>query len=133
MARGINATKSKLLEDMLSKTSWLVSHAMALTDQGSSEEAGSEWLRAAIHEEQVACLLEAEGHDLEAAVHHVSAASCYVRVERYVRAVALLRSALSFPLRPAYRREVEKMLQSLLPKAKQQLRRQARKEPATVS
>jgi hypothetical protein len=115
MARGINGTKSKLLEDMLSKTSWLVSHALALTEQGSSEEAGAEWLPAAHDEEQVACLLAAEGHDLEAAVHHVSAASCYVRVEQYAHAVTQVRSALSFPLRPAYRREVEKLLQSWLP------------------
>ena len=133
MARGKNGTKSKWLDDMLGKTSWLVSHAMALTPTGKSEEAAAAWLRAAEREEQAACLLEAEGHELEAAVHHVSAASCYVRVEHYVHAVALLRSALSFALRPAYRREVEKLLQDWLPKAQRQLRRQARNELAGVS
>ena len=132
MARGRIGTKSKLLEEMLSKTSWLVSHAMALADQGRTKEAAAEWLRAARREEQVACLLEAEGHDLEAAVHHVSAASCYARADHYVHAVAPLRSALSFPLRPTYRREIEKLLQDWLPKAKRQLRRQAHKKPAGV-
>src|SRR5688500_11809622 len=105
MPRAKNGTKSKLLEEMLSRTSWLVSHAMTLTDQGRDQEAETEWLRAAEREVEVACLLQAEGHEMEAAVHHVGAASCYARVLRYVHAVALLRSALSFSLRTAYRRE----------------------------
>jgi len=133
MARGKNGAKSKLLEDMLSNTSWLVSHAMALTDQGGAEEAHAAWLSAAEGEEQVACLLEAESHAIEAAAHHVSAASCYARVEHYVQAVALLRSALSFSLRPAYRRDVERLLQQCLPKARSKLRRQARQRAASVS
>src|SRR6516162_1228241 len=111
-----NGTKSKLLEGMLGNTSWLVSHAMALTEEGRGKEAETEWLRAGQREEQVACLLEAEGHDTEAAVHHVSAASCYARVHDYVRAVGLLRSALSFALRQAYRRDVQKLLEEWLPK-----------------
>jgi hypothetical protein len=133
MARGKNGTKPKWLEEMLSKTSWHVSHAMALSDQGRSAEAVKEWLRAAYREEQVACLLEAENHDLEAAVHHVSAASCYARAKVFVHAVGNLRSALSFSLRKAYRAEVEKLLRAWLPKAKKQLRRQEKKVPATSS
>jgi hypothetical protein len=133
MARGKrNGVKSKLLEAMLGNTSWLVSHAMALNEEGRAQEAETEWLRAGQHEEQVACLLEAEGHDTEAGVHHVSAASCYARVHDYVRAVTLLRSALSFTLRQAYRREVEKLLDEWRPKARKQLRRHAREKLATT-
>jgi hypothetical protein len=130
--RGKNGTPSKLLEDMLRESSWHVSHALALSEQGRSEEARTAWLAAAEREERVACLLEAEGHEVETAVHYVSAASCLARVADYVHAVALVRCALSFALRPAYQREVEKLLQGWLSKAKQQLRRQESKRPARV-
>ncbi len=132
MPRARIAGKSKLLEAMLSKTSWQVSHAIAMLDQGQREEAQAELLRAAASEEQVACLLEAEGHDIEAAAHHVSASSCYAQAKHYVQAVALLRSALSFSLTASYRREIEGLLRDWLPKAQKQLRRQARKAPVPI-
>jgi hypothetical protein len=124
-----NGVKKKLLDTLLEEASGRILHAMAL----SVTEAETEWLRAAVGEEELACLLEAEGRDREAAVHYVSAGSCYARVRQFVRAVALLRSALSFSLRDVYRREIEKLLKDWLPKAKKQLRGRARKQAAPRS
>jgi hypothetical protein len=84
---------------MLGEASWLLSHAPALADYGRSEEAAGELARAASCEEQVACLLEADGQELEAAIHRVSAAACYGKLGQSTRAVTLLRAALSADLR----------------------------------
>ena len=65
-----------LIDQMLSEASWLLSHAQALSDYGRQEEASAEGARAASCEEQVACLLEADGQESEAAIHRVSAATC---------------------------------------------------------
>ncbi len=133
MANTKNGTKTPWLEKALQGTSRQILHAMAVAALESPRQADMEWERAADAEERVACLLEAEGHELEAAVHRVSAASCYAKVGHYPHAVTLLKAALSFPLRDAYRREVEKLLKQWLPKAKRLLRQQARRRPVTVS
>src|SRR5436190_8427388 len=92
-----------LTDQLLGEASWLVSHAQALTDYRREEEATAEWARAAVCEEQVACLLEADGLELEAATHRVSAASCYEKVGEYTRGVTLFRAALSARLPDGYR------------------------------
>jgi hypothetical protein len=104
--RKTNAPPS-LLDKMLGEASWLISHAQALGDYGRREEEEAERLRAALAEEQVASLLEADGQELEAAIHRVSAASCYEKLRQYARAVTLLSAALSAPLREDYRAQVE--------------------------
>jgi hypothetical protein len=108
---------------MLGEASWLLSHAQALADYGRREEAAAELARAALCEEQVACLLEADGQELEAAVHRVSAASCYEQLGQYARAVTLLRAALSAELRPSYRAEIERQRDRCLKQAGKELRR----------
>jgi hypothetical protein len=133
MASAKNGTKKTLIEEMQGRASWLASHADALSCYGQKKEADVEWLRAGGCAEEVACLLDADNQSVEAAVQFVSAASCFARVKHYSHAVALLRSALSFPLREVYRHEVEGLLEKWLPKAKNQLRRQARKQPVAVS
>ncbi len=62
---------------MLDEASWLLSHAQALTDYGRTAEAAAELARAASCEEQAAGLLDADGQEPEAAMHRVSAASCF--------------------------------------------------------
>jgi hypothetical protein len=69
MPRTKNGTRPTLLDTMLDEASWLITHADSLNCYGRKKEAQAEWLRAATCEEQVACLLEAEGQDLEAAIH----------------------------------------------------------------
>ena len=132
MRNGKNGTKPALLERMLDEASWSVSRALGLTAV-DSDEADAEWLRAASRETDVACLLEARKQQTEAAIHYVSAASCHARLGQFSHAVPLLRSALSFKLRDAYRRRVEKLLKEWLPKAEKQLRRKTRKKPVAVS
>jgi hypothetical protein len=122
---------------MLGEASWLLSHAQALADYGRQEEAAAEWARAAGCEEQVACLLDAAGQDLEGAIHRISAASCYERLGQFVRAVTLLRAALSVPLRDTHRARVEKILADCLAGAQKELGRASRrrkpKKPSPVS
>jgi hypothetical protein len=132
MRNGKNGAKKTLLDRMLDDASWSVSRALGLQAIGS-DEADAEWLRAATREKEVACLLEAKKQDVEAAIHYVSAASCYARVGQFSHAVPLLRSALSFSVRDACRRDVEKLLKQWLPKAEKQFRQQRRTEPAAVS
>src|SRR5262249_457174 len=75
-----------LIEALLGEVSWLLSHADALTLYRRPEQAAEEYARAALCEEQVACLLEGDGQDLDAAIHRVSAASCYEKLGQYARA-----------------------------------------------
>lgn len=111
------------LDKMLGEASWLLSHAEALFDYGRKEEALAELQRAAKYEEQVACWLDAAGREQEAVLHRVSAASCYEQLGEYVRAVTLLRAALSAPLPDDYRLRVEKQLAKCLTWAQKELRR----------
>lgn len=123
MRRPKMKTPPTLIDRMLSETSWLLSHAQALSDYGRVEEAATELARAGASEEQVACLLEAHGQELEAAIHRVSAASCYEKLGEYVRAVTLLRAALSAPLENDYRGRVERLLARCLKQGQKELRR----------
>src|SRR5437899_11951176 len=107
MPRPKGKPSASLLEGMLDEASWLLSHAQALTDYGRQEEAAAELARAADCEEQVACLLEADGQEHEAAIHRVSAASCFEKLGRYARAVTLLHAALSVTLPADYRARIE--------------------------
>jgi hypothetical protein len=100
MARPKGKSSTSLLEQMLDEACWLLSHAQALEDYGRADEAAAEWARAASCEEQVACLLDADGQELEAAIHRVSAAWCCKKLGQPVRGATLLRR----PLRPAARR-----------------------------
>ena len=108
------------IDEMLGEASWLVSHAEALTDYGRTE-ADAEWERAALCEEQVACLLEAAGRIAEAAVHRVSAATCYERQSLAPHAVTLLRAALSTLSPGEYRSRAETQLVRCLDLARKQL------------
>jgi hypothetical protein len=108
---------------MLDEASWLLSHAQALGDYGRKEDEAAELARAATCEEQVACLLEADGQELEAAIHRVSAASCHEKLGQYTRAVTLLRAALSAALHADYRARVELLHARCLTQAAKELRR----------
>src|SRR5437870_12690111 len=83
------------IENLLGEASWLLSHAEALGDYGRRDESAAEIRRAALCEEQVACLLESAGRAAEAIVHRISAASCHEQLEQYAQAVTLLRAAQS--------------------------------------
>jgi hypothetical protein len=103
-----------LVEELLAQKSAILSKAQALTAIGMGETAQHLWVSAASLEERIAPLLDAAGDDLEAAVHRISAASCYEKAGDPSRAANLYRAALGGPLREVTRREVEGMLAACL-------------------
>ncbi len=136
MSRPKGKPSADLIERMLGEASWLLSHAQALGDYGREEAAAVELARAATCEEQVAALLEADGQDLEGAIHRVSAASCCEKLRQYPRAVTLLRAALSAPLHDDYRARVKEQLTRCLAQAHKELSRVAvgrRGKPASAA
>src|SRR5262249_12559358 len=137
MPRPKGKPSASLIERMLDEASWLLSHAQALGDYQRYEEAAAELARAANCEEQAACLLDADGQELEAAIHRVSAASCCEKLRQYTRAVTLLKAALSAPLHDNYRAQVQKLFAGCLAQANKELsrtfKRGARKPSSAVS
>jgi hypothetical protein len=110
MSRAKSKTAADLIDQMQGEASWLLSHAQALADYGRNEDVAAEWARAAACTEEVACLLETEGQDREAAIQRVSAASCHEKLGQHARALTLLHAALSILLPDDYRARVEQQL-----------------------
>jgi hypothetical protein len=98
----------------MAKKSGILTKAQALTTMGLPETAQPLWGSAASYEEQIASLLDAHGDGREAAVHRISAASCYQKAGDPSRATNLYRAALAGPLREVTRKEVEEMLTECL-------------------
>lgn len=123
MSRPRTKPSAALIDELLGEASWLLSHAQALGDYGRQEEEAAELARAALCEEQVAWLLEADGQELEAAIHRVSAASCHEKLGQHARAVTLLGAALSAELRDTYRARVEELRTRCLAQANKERRK----------
>jgi hypothetical protein len=102
------------LDELMAEKSAVLSKAQALAAMELSETAQPLWISAAGFEERIASLLDAQGEDLEAAVHRISAASCYQKAGDASRATNLYRAALAGPLRKPTRREVEEQLAACL-------------------
>jgi hypothetical protein len=102
------------VEKWMAEKSAILSKAQALTTMGLPETAQPLWASAAAFEERIASLLDANSDHLEAAVHRISAASCYQKAGDPSRATNLYRAALAGPLREMSRREVEGMLAECL-------------------
>lgn len=92
----------------------LLTKAHALEAMGVPETARPLWAAAAAHEEQLAPLLEALGWELEAAVHRISAASCYQKAGDPARAINLYRAALAGPLHDHTRQDVQRFVADCL-------------------
>jgi hypothetical protein len=105
---------SRAVEQLMAAKSAVLSKAQALATMGLVETAQPLWASAASYEERIASLLDALGHDREAAVHRISAASCYEKAGDPSRATNLYRAALAGPLRPSTRKDVEAMLAECL-------------------
>ena len=99
-----------LLEKLMADKSFVLSKAQAFETMGMGEMAQTLWASAASLEERIAPLLDIAGQALEAAVHRISAASCYDKAGDPSRAVNLYQAALAGPLRDVTRKEVEGML-----------------------
>jgi hypothetical protein len=129
MPRPKGKPSASFIDQMLGEASWLLSHAQALVDYGRPEEAAAEWGRAAACEEQVACLLDMDRQEREAGIHRVSAASCCEKLWQYVRAVTLLRAALSAPLTDEYRARIQQRIAGMLVQAQKELSRTGPRRP----
>jgi hypothetical protein len=102
-----------LLERM-AETSGLIMKARALVAMGMPDLALAAWSAAASGEEQVAPRLETLDRDQEAAVHRLSAASCYQHAGELAKAINLYRAALAGPLPEHTRKETEQLLAACL-------------------
>lgn len=105
----VRAYPQSLLEQM-AQTSGLILKARALVAMGMPELASSAWLAAAAGEEQAAARLETLDRGQEAAVHRISAASCYQNAGELAKAINLCRAALAGPLPEHTREETEQLL-----------------------
>jgi len=114
MGKGTMKRSARQLEEWMSEKSAVLSKAQAFSTMGLPETAQPLWASAAGYEERIAALLDAHGDNLEAAVHRISAASCYQKAGDPSRATNLYRAALAGPLRPTTRKDVEKMLAECL-------------------
>ena len=102
-----------LLERM-AETSGAIMKARALVAMGMPELAAAAWLAAASGEEQVAPRLETLDRDQEAAVHRISAASCYQHAGELAKAINLYRAALAGPLPEHTQKETQQLLAACL-------------------
>jgi hypothetical protein len=102
------------LLELMAETSGSIMKARALVSLGMPELALSAWLAAATGEEQVAPRLETLDRDQEAAVHRISAASCYQHAGELAKAINLYRAALAGPLPEHTRTETEQQLADCL-------------------
>jgi hypothetical protein len=114
MAKSKARASSHPVDELLTEKSKIHSKAQALATIGLPETAQPLWASAASYEERIASLLDAHGQDLEAAVHRISAASCYQKAGDPSRATNLYRAALAGPLREGTRNDVETMLKECL-------------------
>ena len=105
---------TKVIKDLMGEKSHILSKAHALSEVGMLESVQPLWMSAAVYEESIAPLLDGLGRELEAAVHRISAASCYQKAGDLIRAVNLYHAALAGPLRDDTRQEVDKMLTDCL-------------------
>lgn len=122
---------TEVVKELMGKKSYLLSKAQALSDIGMIETAQPLFLSVAGYEEQIAALLDTDGLELEAAIHRISAASCYAKADRLSHAVNLYRAALSGPLQSNTRTDVLKLLHDCLSKFAQQASRHT--TPSLVS
>ena len=114
MGKGKTKSSMRQVEEWMAEKSAILSKAQALTTMGLPESAQPLWASAATFEERIASILDAHGDHLEAAVHRISAASCYQKAGDPSRATNLYRAVLAGPLRETNRQDVERMLAECL-------------------
>ena len=104
----------KPLLDRMAETSGIIMKARALVAMGMPDLAQAAWLAAAVGEEEVAPGLDQIDRNLEAAVHRISAASCYKHAGELAKAINLYRAALAGPLAESVRMETAQLLAACL-------------------
>ena len=105
---------TEVIKELMGRKSYLLAKAQALSEISMMETAQPLFLSAAAYEERIAALLDTEGRELEAAIHRISAASCYAKANHLGHAVNLYRAALSGPLHENTRADVIQLLNDCL-------------------
>lgn len=114
MAKAKGKRYPQAVLDLLAEKTAVLSKALTLEEMGMPETALALWASAASYEERLAPLLETLEREGEAAVHRISAASCYQKAGDPSRAANLYRAALAGPLQDGTRRDVQRMLSECL-------------------
>lgn len=114
MAKARTKPSAKQIDELMAQKSGALLKAQSLSAMGVPGAAQPLWASAAALEERIAALLDAHGEGIEAAVHRISAASCYRQAGDSSRATNLYRAALAGPLRDGTRVEVERLLAECL-------------------
>ena len=102
------------LERLMSEKTKVLSQAQAFVQMGLSQTAQPLWQTAGSLEERIAPRLDAIGRNCEAALHRISAATCYRNAEEFSLATNLFQAALAGPLNDASRADVEQLLEECL-------------------
>ena len=116
MAKSKEKPYTKAIKNLMADKSRILSKAQTLDEMGLVETALPLWASAASFEERIAPSLETLGRELEAAVHRISAASCYEKSGELYRAANLYRAALSGPLPEKTLQEIQEKLSKCLVK-----------------
>jgi hypothetical protein len=104
------------LVKLMSEKTKVLSQAQAFSQMGLGETAQPLWQTAGSLEERIAPHLDAIGRNREAALHRISAATCYRNAGEFSTATNLYQAALAGPLNDAAREDVEKLLGECLEK-----------------
>ena len=99
---------------LMSEKTKVLSQAQAFAQVGLTQTAQPLWQTAGSLEERIAPRLDAIGRNREAAVHRISAATCYRNAGEFSMATNLFQAALAGPLNDASRADVERLLEECL-------------------
>ena len=102
------------LEKLLSEKTKVLSQAQAFVQMGMAQTAQPLWQMAGSLEERIAPRLDAIGRSREAALHRISAATCYRNAGELSQATNLFQAALAGPLNDASRADIEQLLDECL-------------------
>ena len=102
------------LEKLLLEKTKVLSQAQAFAQMGLAQTAQPLWQTAGSLEERIAPRLDAIARCREAAIHRISAATCYRNAGEFSTATNLFQAALAGPLNEASRTDVEQLLEECL-------------------
>lgn len=102
------------LEKLMSEKTKMLSQAETFAQMGLAQTARPLWQTAGSLEEQIAPRLDAIGRNREAALHRISAATCYRKAGELSQATNLFQAALAGPLNAPSRADVEQLLEECL-------------------
>ena len=102
------------LEQLMAEKTKVLSQARAFAQMGLAQTAQPLWQMAGSLEERIAPRLDAIGRTREAALHRISAATCYRNAGELSQATNLFQAALAGPLTDSSRADIEQLLQECL-------------------